>query len=117
MPLSADKVNTPQAIITWKPTEPATSQVLYEEGITQSPNLRESTLEDTQYLVNHVIVLNKLQSATVYRFRTVSLDRSGNKAVSRDYTLLTPQKKETVLEIIIKNFEQTFGFLKTLGGR
>jgi hypothetical protein len=61
------------------------------------------------------VVLNRLRPATVYRFRVASADPAGNKALSRDYTLLTPQKKETVLEIIIKNFEETFGFLKTLG--
>lgn len=113
--LSPGKSEYAQAIITWRTNEPSSSQVMYEEGITQSPNLKNSSPETAEYLLNHVVVLNKLRAATVYRFRVVSADPAGNKAISRDFTLLTPQKKETVLEIIIKNFEETFGFLKSFG--
>jgi uncharacterized small protein (DUF1192 family) len=113
--LSPGKSEFAQAIVTWTTDEPATSQVLYEEGITQSPELKNASPENAEHLVNHVVVLNRLRPATVYRFRVISTDPAGNRAESRDYTLLTPQKKETVLEIIIKNFEETFGFLKAIG--
>ena len=113
--LSPGKSEFAQAIITWRTNEPSTSQVLYEEGITQSQTLKNASPESTEHLLNHVVILNKLRPATVYRFRVGSMDPTGNKAESRDFTLLTPQKKETVLEIIIKNFEDTFGFLKSFG--
>lgn len=113
--LSAGQSDVSQAIITWKTNEPATSQVFFEEGITQSPTLKNTSPLQEEMLLNHVVVLNKLRSATPYRFRVVSKDGAGNTTVSRDYTLLTPAKKQTVVEIIIKNFEDAFGFLKGFG--
>ena len=61
-----------------------------------------------------MVVLTTFSPATVYRFRVASQDQQGNEAISKDYTILTPQRKQTVIDIIIKNFEETFGFLKRL---
>ncbi|PJE76223.1 hypothetical protein COV04_00515 [Candidatus Uhrbacteria bacterium CG10_big_fil_rev_8_21_14_0_10_48_11] len=113
--LAGDNGNYAQAIISWKTNEPATSQIVYEEGVTKSDKLANSTEFYSEFLLSHVIVLTKLRPATVYRFRVLAADASENAAASRDYTLLTPQQKQSVLGIIINNFEQTFGFLKFLG--
>ncbi|MFA5954431.1 MAG: hypothetical protein WC817_02770 [Patescibacteria group bacterium] len=113
--LAGEEGSFAQAIVSWKTDEPSASQIAFEEGITKSDTLANSTELLSELSLSHVMVLGKLRPATVYRFRVLGSDSSGNKAASRDYTLLTPQRKQSVLGIIINNFEQTFGFLRFLG--
>ncbi|EKD46635.1 MAG: hypothetical protein ACD_67C00135G0001, partial [uncultured bacterium] len=37
---------------------------------------------------------------------------SGNKAVSTDFALLTPRRRENIIQIIIGNFTDIFGWAK-----
>ncbi|MFA7286531.1 MAG: fibronectin type III domain-containing protein [Patescibacteria group bacterium] len=104
-----------QAIVTWRTDESATSQVLYEEGALTRDEFGQRTEAGTERESLHVVVLSNLRPATVYRYRALSIDASGNESVSKDFTLLTPQRKQSVLNLIVNNFEQTFGFLQFLG--
>lgn len=113
--LAANEEDYAQAIISWKTDEPSTTQVLYEEGITQGDKLASSSDLSKELVLNHVVVLSNLRTATVYRFRVNSTDKTGNTIFSNDFTLLTPRRKQSVLGLIINNFEQTFGFLKLPG--
>lgn len=115
--LSPGKEDVVQAVITWKTNEPANTQVFYAEGVKRDDLLtagEKAPLQD-DLVTSHVVVLNKLRPGTVYRFRAVSYDAAGNHGSSKEFKLITPRKAESVLELIIKNFEEAFGFLK--GGK
>ena len=109
--VKGDKIQT---IITWFTNEPSMSQVFYQEGIKKDIQLIKSTFLDKQLVTKHVVVITDFQPATVHRFFIESQDAQGNKAISRDFTILTPQQKKTVVKIIIDNFEQTFGWVGRL---
>jgi hypothetical protein len=108
------RIERVQAIISWKTDKPATSKVLYEEGITAKKELALSTPLDPNLVVDHIVITTAFKPGRVYRFRVESIDAFNNKSYSKDYTILTPRPRETVLDLIIENFEQTFEFLKRI---
>ncbi|MEI7498575.1 MAG: fibronectin type III domain-containing protein [Candidatus Falkowbacteria bacterium] len=103
--------NKTQTIISWRTDEPTVCQFNYNKGIglNEKPTL---LTKEEDYGSNHVQVVTDFQSATVYKFWLECFDRTGNKARSQDYTMLTPAREESILDLIIKNFEGTFGWLK-----
>ena len=103
-----------QAIITWKTDEAATSQVFYQEGLGTLVQLQQ-TFFDTTYVTTHIVVITTFNPATVYKFYVTSQDTAGNLARSKDFTIFTPQRQQSVVQIILKNFEETFGFFGKLG--
>lgn len=112
MSSEGDKIQT---IITWLTDEMATSQVFYQEGVSIDEDYIVATDLREDLVYRHTTVLGDLKPATVYRFHVQSMDSQGNLAHSQDYTLLTPQKKRDVVEIIFSNFEKKFGWLERLG--
>lgn len=106
------KKDVVQSVISWRTSEPSTSKIIYEEGLSKSTDFKETTAEQTDLVTFHVVVLTKLNPATIYRFKAISNDASGNTGLSKEFKILTPKKEESVLELIIKNFEETFGFLQ-----
>ncbi|MBI4049268.1 MAG: fibronectin type III domain-containing protein [Candidatus Doudnabacteria bacterium] len=107
------KIEKIQTIITWATNKPASSRVLYDE--TLSGELKLSTPLDANLVMDHAVITTAFKPGRVYRFRAESTDAAGNASFSQDFTLLTPRPKETVIDLIFKNFEQTFGFLKKVG--
>ncbi len=104
-----------QTIVTWTTNEPGTSQVFYQEGVGVDAKAIELSKDNTLTLA-HTVVVTKFAPASIYKFWVVSVDASGNSTRSKDYTILTPQQKETVVDVILKNFEQTFGWTQRLKG-
>ncbi|RLE63324.1 MAG: hypothetical protein DRJ47_09565 [Thermoprotei archaeon] len=104
-----------QTIITWKTNEFSASRVYYLEGATWREELVKSTPLDKTLTLRHTVIVPALMPGKVYIFRVESIDSSGNVAVSKDYTLLTPQRKRTIIQIMISQFEQVFGWVKRLG--
>ena len=102
--------------INWKTNEPSTSQILWEEGISHDKEPKNSTKEDKNYTTNHIIVITSFKPSSVYRFRITGKDKAANIAQSQDFTILIPEKKKSVIQIIISNFEDTFGWVKKIGG-
>ena len=117
MALFPGKTNRVQAIISWQTDEPSTSQIFYETGAgtEAKEKLNEETALDLALTTKHLVVLTKWQPGQVYRFRVASQDVSGNPGTSKDFFVMTPQKKATVLDLIIENFSQTFGWVEKLG--
>lgn len=112
--LSTGREDNVQAVITWTTDEIATAHVEYVEGaqidganVQKTPVLNDLTS-------SHVVVITKLRPATIYTFRVVSTDSAENRGASRQFKIFTPRKDESVLELIIRNFEDAFGFLKAL---
>ncbi len=108
------KEDNVQTIVSWKTDELATSQVMFDLSGSEGGELKQKSKEDSNLTTNHLVVLTNLRSGTIYRFRVVSKDKNANEKQSQDFTLLTPQKSRSVIQMIIANFEQSFGFLKKL---
>ena len=102
----SDKV---QAIISWKTDEQATTSILYKEG----RNGEEKEIKITDNLTNnHIGVITVFKPGTVYNFKVKSIDASGNEAISNDFALLPPKRRENIIQIIIGNFTEIFGWAK-----
>jgi hypothetical protein len=59
-----------------------------------------------------VAVITVFKPGMVYYFKVKSTDASGNLATSTDFALLTPKKKENIIQIIVGNFQDIFGWIK-----
>jgi hypothetical protein len=102
----SDKVQT---IISWKTDEQATTSIIYKEG----RNGEEKELKITDNLTTgHVGVITSFKAGTVYNYKAKSIDASGNVAISGDFALLTPKKRENIIQIIIGNFIEIFGWAR-----
>ena len=108
------KVEKVQTIVTWQTNKPSSSRVLYEEGVSSSADLASSTTPDSAFVLDHIVITTAFKAGKVYRFRVESVDAQANASYSKDFTILTPRPKQTVIDLIFTNFEQTFGFLKGL---
>ena len=97
-----------QTIISWKTSEPSSTRVFYQEGVAVKPELEKSTPLDSELTQNHTIVFTNFKPGTAYRLRVESVDASGNIATSRYFTILTPQQRETVFDLLVKNFQDVF---------
>jgi hypothetical protein len=106
-----DKVQT---IISWKTDEQAYHKsVLYREG----RNGEEKELKVSDNLTNaHIAVITTFKTGSVYTFKVKSSDASGNEALSGQYSLLTPRRKENIIQIITNNFQEIFGWVGRAGG-
>lgn len=111
--LANQKDDVIQAIIFWKTDEPSTSQVMFDVGMGDA-ELGQQSKVDSNLTTNHVVVLTDLRPGTVYRFRAISQDSNNNVRKSDIFSLLTPQKEKSVFQLIISNFEQTFGWMKNM---
>ncbi|MBU4056967.1 fibronectin type III domain-containing protein, partial [Patescibacteria group bacterium] len=107
-----DKV---QAIISWKTNELSTSQALWDLGTTKGDTLANTTKLDSNLTTNHISVITSFKPGTVYRFRVASSDKFGNISISSDYSILTPIRRQSVVQMIMSNFEKIFGWTRNLG--
>lgn len=106
------KVEQVQTIISWKTNKPSTSKVLFDEGVRPNGELRLSIPEDSALRREHLIISSAFTPGKVYSYRVQSVDTGGNEGKSQNYTLLTPQPRESVVDLIVNNLEEMFGFLK-----
>jgi hypothetical protein len=103
-----------QTIVSWETDEEATCQFFYHQGLFAGD--KENSLPaEVNPTTRHIQVETAFQSATVYRFWIVCKDLVGNEARSEDFTLLTPEKEQSIIDIIISNFQSTFGWMKKIG--
>ena len=103
-----------QTIVFWKTNEPSSSVVYYEEGISNNENLANKTSEDGAFTADHAVIIANFKPSTVYRIKVVSEDEAGNKTESPIRAILTPRSAESIVDVIFKNFQESFGFLKKL---
>ncbi|MDQ5928031.1 MAG: trimeric autotransporter adhesin [Patescibacteria group bacterium] len=104
-----DRVETTQTIISWKTNKPATSQVFFSQG--SKTTFDESTKLDTALVRDHVVITTALTPGLVYTMSAESGSTGGDVARSEPFTILTPQPRASVVDLIFENFDTTFGFL------
>jgi chitodextrinase len=102
--------NKVQTIISWITDEPATTQLTYQEG--RNGEKKDLNFGNGQFTTNHVAVITSFKSGVVYYFQVKSTDQAGNTGSSSDFALLTPKQKENIIQIIINNFTDIFGWAK-----
>lgn len=111
-----DKKDKTQTVISWTTNEPATSKIYYQEGVFGGTvTLKESTVLSDSYSKDHIIVITKFKPGTVYTFRVESIDASGNSTLSKPHTFMTAKQKESIIQVIIRVLENTFGWMKQIG--
>lgn len=104
-----------QTIIEWKTDEPAYCTMSYNEGI--AGGVEPVTIESEQisYTEDHVEVIVDFAPATVYQFWLNCADEAGNSVKSENFVLFTPIQEKNIIDLIIENFESTFGWVKNIG--
>jgi hypothetical protein len=104
-----------QTIVSWDTDEAASCQFFFTPGLTVDEDAAMSAPEETGTLTKHVQVITEFTPSTVYKFWVRCRDRAGNAARSEDFVLFTPEKEKNIIDIILENFEGTFGWVKNIG--
>ena len=99
--------------VTWETDELSSSQVGYGLGST-STKRDKATPEDKTYTTSHYVVLQDLRPSATYHIKAISKDPQENEAASQAYTILTPKKRRSLIQLIAEKLEETFGWMKNL---
>jgi hypothetical protein len=103
-----------QTIVSWATDEPSYCQFFYREGL--NPLIEPSgSGEEKEPRTNHVQVVVEFQPSTVYQFWVECRDKANNKTKSENFVLFTPNKEKSIIDIILENFQGTFGWVKNIG--
>jgi hypothetical protein len=105
-----------QTIIEWDTDEPASCLMTYQEGVAGGTEPFTIEKEQIEYNTQHVEVVVDFAPATVYQFYLTCTDEAGNTAQSENFVLFTPIQERNIIDIIIENFESTFGWVRNIGG-
>lgn len=105
-----------QTIVEWNTDEPSFCTMSYREGISGGidPTIIES--ETINYTEEHVEVIVEFAPATVYQFWLNCTDDAKNTVQSENFVLFTPIQEKSIIDLILENFESTFGWLKNING-
>ena len=85
--VSAGNITSSGATITWNTDELATSQVEY--GLTTAYGTTYPTSDSSADKTSHSVALSGLSAGTLYHYRVISKDASGNTATGSDGTFTT----------------------------
>jgi hypothetical protein len=104
-----------QSVFSWTTDEPATSLVEYGEGLSEfESGLPNSAGDAASYVQNHTVIVSTLKPGTIYQIKIISTDTAGNRAEFGPRTIITPRQDESITDIIFKNFEDTFKFMRNI---
>ena len=110
LPGRADRAQT---VVSWTTDEAANSTVWFEEGAGAPDAELENKKEDIlSFVTDHKMILPNLKPGSVYRVRIGSVDPAGNATMFPVRTVVIPRQTESVLDVIFKNFEDTFKVLR-----
>ena len=105
-----------QTIIEWNTDEPAYCLMTYQEGVAGATEAYTIEKEFIDYSTNHVEVVVDFAPATVYQFYLTCEDDAGNSVQSENFVLFTPIQEKNIIDLILENFEATFGWVQNIGG-
>ena len=104
-----------QVIISWKTNKPSTTLVQYDIGLVGG-DYSKSSIEDTSLSTAHTVIIKELEVASTYHYRIVAKDKRNNQTISNDYTFVTPEKNKSIWQLIVRSLEETFSWVKNVGG-
>jgi hypothetical protein len=105
-----------QTIISWLTNEPATTKIYFMEGVQPADaQLKNFTDLSADYTKEHIVIIGTFKAGTVYSFRVESIDSGNNITLSNLYTFMTPKQRESIIDVIIRILENTFGWMKKIG--
>jgi len=104
-----------QTIVSWQTDEPSQCLFYYRQGLAPGKDDLSLPPQDNNFLEKHVQVIVDFTPATVYKFWLVCEDASGNEARTEDFVLFTPEKEKSIVDIILENFQGTFGWVQQIG--
>lgn len=105
-----------QTIVQWSTDEPAYCTMTYREGVAGGAEPTTIEAERISYAERHVEVIVDFAPATVYQFWLNCADQVGNARQSENFVLFTPIQEKNIIDLILENFESTFGWVKNIGG-
>ena len=105
-----------QSIVEWKTDEPAYCLMTYREGVAGGVEPTTIEPETVSYTDRHVEVIVDFAPATVYQFWLNCSDEAGNEIQSENFVLFTPIQEKNIIDLILENFESTFGWVKNIRG-
>jgi hypothetical protein len=125
-----------QTVIAWVTNKESSSALAFRKGAGKSDpgveeKLQEIVKQETEETLkttynewrlvkkpaltrNHLFILTDFDPASVYQYKVISIDKRGNSSISKDFSFLTPNKRESIFDLIIANFEETFGWMKNV---
>ncbi len=103
-----------QTIVEWNTDEAASCIMTYREGVAGGVDPIVLEKEVTEYKTNHVEVIVDFAPATVYQFWLDCTDEAGNAVKSENFVLFTPIQEKNIIDLILENFESTFGWVKNI---
>lgn len=103
-----------QTIVSWTTDEQSYCEFFYREGL--NPAIEPRGLgEEKEPRTAHVQVVVEFLPSTVYQFWVECRDEARNKTKSENFVLFTPNKEKSIIDIILENFQGTFGWVKNIG--
>lgn len=105
-----------QTIVEWVTDEPASCLMTYQEGVAGGTDPYTIEKEQISYNTKHVEVVVDFAPATVYQFYITCADDVGNDVKSENFVLFTPIQEKNIIDLILENFQSTFGWVKNIGG-
>jgi hypothetical protein len=103
-----------QTIIEWDTDEPSSCLMTYQEGVAGGTDPYTIEKEQVEYNTSHVQVVIDFAPATVYQFYLECTDDAGNSVKSENFVLFTPIQEKNIIDLILENFESTFGWVKNI---
>ena len=103
-----------QTVVSWLTNEPANSIVYFEEGVGIAEKLTNKTGSENEFITDHIVIITTFKPSTAYRVKIASADEANNSSISPMRTILTPRSSESVVDVITRNLQESFGFLKKL---
>ena len=104
-----------QTIVEWDTDEPASCLMTYQEGVAGGTEPFTIEKEIIEYKTSHVEVIIDFAPATVYQFYLTCTDEAGNNIQSENFVLFTPIQEKNIIDLILENFESTFGWVSNIG--
>lgn len=105
-----------QTIVSWDTDEAAFCQLTYQEGVAGGTEAYTIENEVVSYVAKHVEVVVDFAPATVYQFYLTCTDEANNSVKSENFVLFTPIQEKNIIDLILENFQSTFGWVKNIGG-
>ena len=103
-----------QTIVEWDTDEPSSCLMTYQEGVAGGTDPFTIEKEQIEYNTSHVQVVVDFAPGTVYQFFLECTDDAGNSVKSENFVLFTPIQEKNIIDLILENFESTFGWVKNI---